>query len=52
MLICITLELEDSPLSAADEELVDARLSEHYSDPDSSVTLQELKNYLESLRKS
>ena len=48
MLIRIPLELEDSPLSAEDEALVDARLAEHHDDPDSSVPLDELKNRLQT----
>ena len=48
ILIRMALELDDSPLSAADEELVDARLAEHHHDPDSSIPLQELKNRLKS----
>ena len=42
------LELDESPLSVAEEELVEARLAEHYDNPDSSVPLQELKNRLRS----
>ena len=48
ILIRMALELDDSPLSAADEEFVDARLAEHHADPDSSIPLQELKNRLKS----
>ena len=46
ILIRMALELDEAPLSRADEELVEARLAEHYDDPDSSVPLQELKNRL------
>ena len=42
------LELDDSPLSAADEELVEQRLAEHHADPSSSISLDELKNRLRS----
>lgn len=42
------LELDDSPLSPADEELVEARLAAHHSDPSSSVPLDEMKRRLRS----
>jgi len=42
------LELDDPPLSAADEELVEARLAEHHADPSSSVPLDEVKSRLRS----
>ena len=48
MLIRRALELDDPPLSAADEELVEARLAAHHSDPSSSVPLNELKDRLRS----
>ena len=48
ILIRRALELDDSPLSAADEELVEERLAAHHADPSSSVTLAELKNRLRS----
>ena len=48
ILIRMALELDDSPLSAADQELVEERLAEHHDDPDSSLPLQELKNRLRS----
>lgn len=37
------LELDDPPLSAADEELVEARLAAHHADPNSSVPPDEMK---------
>jgi hypothetical protein len=43
ILIRRALELDDPPLSPADEELVDARLLDHHNDPGSSMTLAELK---------
>jgi len=46
------LELDDPPLSAVDEELVEARLAEHHADPSSSVPLDELKDRLRSRSKS
>lgn len=48
ILIRRALELDDPPLSAADEELVVQRLAEHHADPSSSVSLEELKNRLRS----
>ena len=52
ILIRRVLELDNPPLSAADEELVEARLAEHRSDPNSSVPLAELKDRLRSKSKS
>ncbi|HEY3024945.1 MAG TPA: hypothetical protein VGJ55_02210 [Pyrinomonadaceae bacterium] len=52
ILIRRALELDDPPLSAADEELVEARLAAHRSDPDSSVSLDEMKRRLRSRSKS
>lgn len=51
ILIRRALELDDPPLSAADEELVEARLAAHHSDPNSSVTLDEMKARLRSRSK-
>ena len=52
ILIRRVLELDDPPLSQADEELVEARLSEHHSDPGSSVPLTEMSNRLRTRSKS
>ncbi len=52
ILIRRALELDDPPLSAADEELVEARLAAHHSDPSSSLPLNELKDRLRSRPKS
>lgn len=52
ILIRRALELDDPPLSAADEELVEARLAEHHADPGSSVPLVELKDRLRSKSQS
>lgn len=52
ILILRALELDDAPLSAADEELVEARLTEHHSDPSSSIPLDEMKRRLRSRSKS
>jgi putative addiction module component (TIGR02574 family) len=46
ILIRRALELDDPPLSQADEELVEARLAEHHADPSSSVPLDEIKRRL------
>ena len=42
------LELEDVPLSEADEALVESRLLAHRADPKSSVALEEMKSRLRS----
>lgn len=52
ILIRRALELDDPPLSAADEKLVEQRLAEHHADPRSSVSLDELKRDLRSRPKS
>jgi Arc/MetJ-type ribon-helix-helix transcriptional regulator len=52
ILISRALELDEPPLSAADEELIDARLAGHRSDPKSSVSLDEMKDRLRSRSKS
>ncbi|HBB94179.1 MAG TPA: hypothetical protein DC054_02200 [Blastocatellia bacterium] len=48
ILIRRALELDDSPLSAADEELVEERLAAHHHDPTSSVPLEDIKQHLRS----
>lgn len=40
------LELEDFPLSEADEALIETRLAAHRAEPDSSVPLEEMKRRL------
>ena len=52
ILIRRALELDDPPLSAADEALVEERLSGHHADPTSSVRLDELKNRLRTRMRS
>ena len=42
------LELEDLPLSEADEALVESRLAAHHADPESSVPLEEMKRRIRS----
>jgi putative addiction module component (TIGR02574 family) len=48
MLIRLALELDDLPLSAADEALAESRLAGHHADPASSVPLEEMKKRLRS----
>jgi hypothetical protein len=48
ILIRRLLELDDPSLSAADEELIDERLSAHRADPTSSIALQEFRSRLRS----
>jgi putative addiction module component (TIGR02574 family) len=52
ILIRRALELDDLPLSAADEALVERRLAAHHADPSSSVPLDEIKRDLRSRSKS
>ena len=52
ILILRALELDDPPLLAADEEVVEARLAAHHSDPGSSVPLDEMRRRLRSRSKS
>ena len=42
------LELEDSPLNADEEALVESRLAEHKKNPASSVPLDEMKRRVRS----
>jgi hypothetical protein len=51
ILIRRALELDDPPLSAGDEELVESRLAAHHLDPNSSIPLNELKDRLRSRSK-
>ena len=48
ILICRALELDNSPLSTADEALVEERLAAHHADPTSSVPVDEIKKRLRS----
>ncbi len=43
LLIRRALELDDPPLPASDEALVESRLAAHRADPNSSVPLAEMK---------
>ena len=46
ILIRIAVELNNTPLSAPDEELVTSRMVEHHLAPDTSIELDELKDNL------
>lgn len=46
LLIRRVIELDDPPLSEADETLVEQRLAAHRNDPTSSLPLETLKEYL------
>jgi putative addiction module component (TIGR02574 family) len=48
ILIRRALELDDQPMSVADEALVEGRLAEHHADPSSSIPLDEMKRRLRS----
>lgn len=48
ILIRRALELDDPPLSAADEELIENRFAEHHADPTSSLPLDEVKRLLQN----
>ena len=48
MIIRRALELDEPPLSLADEALVEERLAAHRKNPTSSVPLDEMKNRLRS----
>lgn len=52
ILIRRALELDDPPLSTADEALIEERLAAHHDDPNSSVPLDEMKRRLRSRSKS
>ena len=51
ILIRRVIELDDPPLSDADEALVETRLAAHKLDPTSSVPLETLKERLRSRTK-
>ncbi len=43
LLIRKAIELDDPPLSEEDEALIEGRLAAHRADPDSSLSLDEMK---------
>ena len=51
LLLRRVIELDDPPLSQADETLVETRLAAHRSDPTSSLPFEELKERLRSRTK-
>ena len=48
LLIRKAVELDESPLSAADEALVESGFASHHADPDSSIPLEESKARIRS----
>lgn len=51
LLIRRVIELDDLPLSEADETLVESRLAAHRTNPTSSLPLEKLKDRLRSRTK-
>ena len=51
LLIRRVIELDDPPLSEADEALIESRLAAHHLDPTSSIPLETLKQRLQSRMK-
>jgi hypothetical protein len=51
LLIRRAIELDDPPLSKAEETLVESRLAAHHLDPTSSLPLETLKKRLRSRKK-
>ena len=51
LLVRRVIELDDPPLSEADEALVESRLADHHSNPASSVPLKTLKERLRARKK-
>ena len=51
LLIRRVVELDDPPLSEADEALVESRLAEHHRNPTSTLPLETLKERLRSRTK-
>lgn len=45
------LELDDPPLSRAEEKLIESRLAAHHTDPTSSLPLEVVKKRLRSRKK-
>ena len=48
ILIREALELDDPPFSSVDEALIDQRLSAHHANPESSISLEDLKRSIRS----
>ena len=51
LLVRRVIELDEPPLSEADERIVDSRLAAHHHDPSSSLPLKTLKEHLKARRK-
>jgi hypothetical protein len=51
LLIRRAIELDDPPLSEAEETLVESRLTAHHLDPKSSLPLETLKKRLRARKK-
>ena len=51
LLVRRVIELDDPPISEADETLVESRLADHHSNPTSSLPLETLKERLRSRTK-
>lgn len=51
LLVRRVIELDDPPLSEADEALVEARLADHHLNPTSSLPLKTLKERLRARKK-
>ena len=51
LLIRRVIELDDAPLSEAEEKLVESRLAAHHTDPTSSLPLETIKERLRSRTK-
>jgi len=51
LLVRRVIELDDPPLSEADESLVESRLADHHANPTSSVPLETVKEHLRSRTK-
>jgi len=50
LLVRRVIELDEPPLSEADERIVESRLAAHHLDPSSSLPLETLKEHLKSRR--
>jgi putative addiction module component (TIGR02574 family) len=48
LLIRRAIDLDDPPLTNADEALIESRFARHHSDPDSSIPLEESKARIRS----
>jgi putative addiction module component (TIGR02574 family) len=51
LLVRRVIELDDPPLSEADESLVESRLADHHANPTCSVPLETVKEHLRSRTK-